>query len=72
MRLSLILAAIVVMLEVQSSHAFDGPRKSTNVPQFDAAVDKALSYLHAAVEKQEPHGGEQILAAYAMIKCGIP
>lgn len=72
MRLVLILASIFLGLGFTPVAGFDGPRKSTNVPRFDAAVDRALTYLHATVEKNEPHGGEQILVAYAMIKCGIP
>jgi hypothetical protein len=72
MRLGPILSAIVMLLGVQFANAYDGPRKSTMVPRFDAAVDKALTYLVAAVAEKEPHAGEQILVAYAMLKCGIP
>ncbi|HRA90340.1 MAG TPA: terpene cyclase/mutase family protein, partial [Planctomycetaceae bacterium] len=52
--------------------AFDGPRRSTEVPRFDVAVDKALAYLRGAVATAKPHGGHHILAAYALIKCGVP
>ena len=64
-----VLFAAFLLLIVNAAAAFDGPRQSTNVPRFDAAVDKALAYLHGA----EPQGdGHQVLAAYAMIKCGVP
>ncbi len=68
----LLLFAAFLLLMVNPAAGFDGPRQSTKVPRFDAAVDKALAYLHAAVEKQEQHAGHEILAAYAMIKCGVP
>ncbi|MEJ7592025.1 MAG: HEAT repeat domain-containing protein [Planctomycetaceae bacterium] len=71
MRLILLFAG-VLLLSITRAAAFDGPRQSTNVPRFDAAVDKALAYLHGAVEKEEQHAGHEILAAYAMIKCGVP
>ncbi len=46
--------------------------KSTANPRFDAAVAKGLSFLRARVASVEPHGGEHVLAAYAMFKCGVP
>ena len=70
MRLLPLIAALLLLL-VNPTAAFDGPRQSTNVPRFDAAVDRALVYLHGAVEKDEQHAGHQILAAYAMLKCGV-
>lgn len=66
------LFAAFLLLIVNAAVAFDGPRQSTNVPRFDAAVDRALAYLHGAVEKTEQHAGHQVLAAYAMLKCGVP
>jgi len=70
MRLLLLFAAFLLLV-VNSTAAFDGPRQSTKVPRFDAAVDKGLAYLQAEAAKTA-HGGEQILAAYAMLKCGVP
>ena len=67
-----VLFAAFLLLIVNPAIAFDGPRQSTNVPRFDAAVDRALAYLRTAAEKEEQHAGNQILAAYAMLKCGIP
>ena len=71
MRQFLLFAAFLVLL-INPAVAYDGPRQSTKVPRFDAAVDKALAYLHGAVEKEEQHAGHQILAAYAMLKCSVP
>ena len=71
MRLLFLFAALLLPI-VNSAVAFDGPRQSTNVPRFDAAVDRGLAYLQASVEKGEPHAGHQVLAAYAMLKCGVP
>ena len=71
MRLIPFLAAFLLLSDNPTT-AFDGPRQSTNVPRFDVAVDKALAYLHGAVEQQKPHGGAQVLVAYALIKCGVP
>ena len=68
----LLLFAAFMLLLVAPAAAFDGPRQSTKVPRFDAAVDKGLAYLHGAVEKSEQHAGHQVLAAYAMLKCGVP
>ncbi len=71
MRQFLLFAAFLVLL-LNPAAAYDGPRQSTKVPRFDAAVDKALAYLHGAVEKSEQHAGHQILVAYAMLKCSVP
>ncbi len=54
------------------ANADGGPPRSTNVPRFDVAVQKGLAYLRGAVGQQPPQEGFQILAAYAMIKCGVP
>ncbi len=72
MRLFIFITGFLLFLVDHSAFGFDGPRQSTNVPRFDAAVDRALAYLHAAVEKQEQEGGAKVLVAYAMLKCGIP
>lgn len=72
MRYLLSLSLLFLLTTNHPARAFDGPRQSTTVPRFDVAVDKAVAYLHKAVEKQEPEGGHLILAAYAMIKCGVP
>ena len=50
--------------------AAEGERRSTTVPRFDAAVEKGLAYLRQE-RTAGTHGGEQVLAAYAMYKCGI-
>ena len=71
MRFLLFFAASLLLTNIPVA-AVDGPRQSTNVARFDLAVDKALAYLQAAVQQQEPHGGQQALVAYALIKCGIP
>lgn len=72
MRLLLFVAVFLLAAGHHLAMAFDGPRQSTNVPRFDAAVDRALEYLHGALAKQEPEGGAKVLVAYAMLKCGIP
>ncbi|MEY4185448.1 MAG: hypothetical protein RIT02_482, partial [Planctomycetota bacterium] len=51
--------------------AAEGERRSTTVPRFDVAVEKGLAYLRQE-RTAGTHGGEQVLAAYAMYKCGIP
>ena len=66
-----ILFAVVLLQVVSPTEAYDGPRQSTKVPRFDAAVDRGLAYLQAEAGKTA-HGGQQILAAYAMLKCGVP
>lgn len=71
MRPLMIFAAFLLLSQV-SVFAVDGPRQSTKVPRFDVAVDKGLAYLQAAVAKTEQHDGHLTLAAYAMLKCGIP
>jgi hypothetical protein len=71
MRPTWIFAAFLLLTQVSAS-AFDGPRQSTKVPRFDVAVDKGLAYLQAATAKTEQHDGHLILAAYAMLKCGVP
>ncbi|TWW11770.1 hypothetical protein E3A20_04190 [Planctomyces bekefii] len=50
--------------------AAEGERRSTTVPRFDAAVEKGLAYLRQE-RTAGTHGGEQVLAAYAMYKCGV-
>ncbi len=74
MRFNLIPTVVLLLSFCPASvlQAYDGPRKSTKVPRFDAAVDKALNFLQAEIAKTEQHGGEQILVAYALTKCGIP
>lgn len=71
MRHLLLFAFFLLLIEIPAS-AFDGPRQSTKVPRFDAAVDKGLVYLRGMVAKKEQHDGHLILAAYAMVKCGVP
>jgi len=67
-----LLLTVLLSLLASTAQAFDGPRRSTNVPRFDIAVDKGMAYLQAAVAKTEPHEGHLILVAYAMLKCGVP
>ncbi len=62
---------VVILFVCLQQFAAAGP-KSTGIPRFDAAVDKGLAYLRVEVEKREPEGGQLILAAYAMVKCGVP
>jgi len=64
--------AVFLLLMSQSILVCGAPRKSTNVPRFDAAVDRALAWLQKELSGKELHGGEQILAAYALMKCGVP
>ena len=71
MRLLQICASLLLIVCSYPAMAADGKRQSTNVPRFDAAVEKALAYLHANVEKKEPEAGVQALAAYAMVKCAV-
>jgi hypothetical protein len=71
MRSLMIFAAFLLLSQVPV-FAVDGPRQSTKVPRFDVAVDKGLAYLQAAVAKTEQHDGHLTLAAYAMLKCGVP
>jgi len=68
MRIGLIVGTL--LLTSSLIFAADGERKSTNVPRFDAAVDRGLAYLRTQ-QPQGRHGGEQILAAYAFYKCGV-
>lgn len=72
MRLSLFFLMLLVVCHQQSAIAFDGPRQSTKVPRFDAAVEKGLNFLRAEVQKEKPEHGYLILAAYAMVKSGVP
>ncbi len=46
--------------------------RSTKVPRFDGPVQKAFDWLEKSVAARNPGGGNQILAAYAMFKCGAP
>jgi len=52
--------------------AVDGPKQSTKIPRYDAAVEKGLNFLRTEVQKKKPEHGYLILAAYAMVKCGVP
>ncbi|MEZ6035702.1 MAG: HEAT repeat domain-containing protein [Planctomycetaceae bacterium] len=71
MRLFMVFAVYLLLIGKPSTAA-DGPRKGTMVPRFDAAVEKAVAYLRGAVGKNRPHGGHEILAAYALVKSGVP
>jgi hypothetical protein len=63
---------VLLLLFHPPAEAFNGPDRSTGVPRFDEAVDKALAYLQRVAAKNEQRGGQQTLVAYAMIQCGIP
>ncbi len=72
MKLALIAIAVVGCLAMTTLQAAAAPRKSTKNPRFDASVDRGIAFLKATVAKTRPHGGEEILAAYALFKCGEP
>ncbi|HQX48568.1 MAG TPA: HEAT repeat domain-containing protein [Planctomycetaceae bacterium] len=67
-----IVSVCVVILFVCLQQFAAAGQKSSGIPRFDAAVDRGLAFLRAAVEAREPEGGQLILAAYAMVKCGVP
>lgn len=71
MRIWFLTATILLLTGVATTAAADGERKSTTVPRFDAAVDRGVAYLRTQLELGR-HGGEQILVAYALYKCGVP
>lgn len=73
MRQIIKLTLITAVLSVASAPAFafaEGGRKSTNIPRYDAAVNKALEFLRQ--DRPSGHGGTGVLVAYALTKCGIP
>lgn len=72
MRLLSVFAVIAFGLMADADRLLAAPRKSTNNQQFDAAVDRAVNWLKRSVTANAPHGGEQILAAYALFKAGEP
>ncbi len=65
---------VLIAMGVAGTAAFSeaAPRKSTNNPRFDASVDRGLAFLKKAMTATPPHAGEEILAAYALFKCGEP
>jgi hypothetical protein len=65
-----IVLALLVALSIPPVLAADG-RQSTQVPRFDAAVDRGLAFLRQQ-DAGLLHNGDLILVAYAMYKCGVP
>lgn len=70
LRLLLTLLTAALVCSSGSVSAFADGRKTTSIPRFDAAVDKALEYLRQ--DRPGGHGGTGVLVAYALTKCGIP
>jgi hypothetical protein len=66
-----VLVTIALSTFLSQGWAADGPTQSTNIPRFDAAVKRGLAFLRDEVKKSKPDHGYQILAAYAMVKCGV-
>jgi hypothetical protein len=60
---------LLVALSAGTASAAEG-RNSTQVPRFDAAVERGVAFLRQKDELL--HGAEHILVAYAYYKCGIP
>lgn len=50
------------------------PTPSTGNARFDAAVARAVSFIQKEImkPKEAPHGGQLSLAAYAILKAGVP
>lgn len=68
-RLRILCVLVSVCVSVSTANARP---KSTKNPRFDAAVDKALTWLNKDLATREPDGGIQVLAAYALLKCDEP
>ncbi|MEZ6041059.1 MAG: hypothetical protein R3C20_11165 [Planctomycetaceae bacterium] len=68
----IVTSSLILLIAFANVPPVCGAIKSTNNPQFDAAVARALRWLQTAVAASEPHGGEHVLATYAMMKCGVP
>ena len=66
-----VLVTVALSTFLSQGWAADGPTHSTNIPRFDAAVKRGLAFLRDEVKKSKPDHGYQILAAYAMVKCGV-
>lgn len=69
---ALLIAGLTCSFLIGSASSVAAPRKSTNDARFDASVDRAVAWLKGDVARVRPHGGEEILAAYALFKCGEP
>ncbi len=50
----------------------DGPRQSTKVPRFDAAVERGVQYLLARNAEVRLDGGRAAVISYALYKCAVP
>lgn len=68
---TIVIATIAFLTLVPPALAWDGLAHSTTIPRFDAAVERGLAFLREEVKKSKPEHGYQILAAYAMVKCGV-
>ena len=68
---TIILVTLALLTLASRGWAADGVRVSTKIPRFDAAVERGLAFLQQEVKKAKPEHGYMILAAYAMVKCGV-
>jgi len=68
---TIILVTLTLLTLASQGWAADGVRVSTKIPRFDAAVERGLAFLQQEVKKAKPEHGYMILAAYAMVKCGV-
>lgn len=62
----------LLLLSVTGVAVADGPRQSTKVPRFDAAVERGVQYLLATDATVRLDGGRLTLISYALYKCAVP
>lgn len=72
MRASRFAVVIVAVLLCSRASAVAGAAKTTGIPRFDAAVDRAAGYLRANVAQNSAHQGALVFAGYALFKTGDP
>jgi hypothetical protein len=65
------IAGLVLLCFTGAAFA-DGPRQSTKVPRFDAAVERGVQYLIARDSEVRLDGNRQALISYALYKCAVP
>ena len=63
---------LAVFVSCQSDASATAAAKTTGIPRFDAAVQRAAAYLREAVSTTGGSAGVSVFAGYALLKTGDP